>query len=191
MECKQCRQQYDETLAACPYCGAQNDQPVAQQAQPMQGQPQPMQNQQQQYSQPVQDNAQQPYAQPNAQQPYGQPQQNGQYGQQQYGQPPVDNSGKGLAIGGLVCGIIGIVTFWVPILPVVMGIIAIILGSMGKKRLPADQAGLATAGFVCGIIALIIGIIFLIIWIVMFAMVGMMVSTGLNYYDWMYDPMYF
>ena len=79
MECKQCRQDYDGNLEACPFCGAQNEaQPGEQPAQPQQ---QPGAQQDTQYQQPVQ----QP-TQPEQQQ-YQQPEQQPAQPQQQYQQP--------------------------------------------------------------------------------------------------------
>ena len=96
-------------------------------------------------------------------------------------QNPADN-GKGFAIGSLVCGIVGIITCAVPALAIVLGILAIIFGNLAKKKLPDGQAGMATAGFICGIVAIVVAVIVMIVVAVMFAAV----ATGLSYYDWMY-----
>ena len=182
MECKQCRQDYDGNLEACPFCGAQNEaQPGEQSAQPQQ---QPGAQQDTQYQQPVQQPTQ-PEQQQYQQQQYQQPQQNAQQYQQQYQQVPVQNpadNGKGFAIGSLVCGIVGIITCAVPALAIVLGILAIIFGNLAKKKLPDGQAGMATAGFICGIVAIVVAVIVMIVVAVMFAAV----ATGLSYYDWMY-----
>ncbi len=52
----------------------------------------------------------------------------------------------------------------------------------GEKKLPDGQAGMATAGFICGIVAIVVAVIVMIVVAVMFAAV----ATGLSYYDWMY-----
>ena len=71
------------------------------------------------------------------------------------------NSGpnKSKAIVSLVCGILSLVFAWFgysTILGVILGIVAIVTGSSARKELPRDQAGMATAGMVTGIIGLIL-----------------------------------
>lgn len=68
----------------------------------------------------------------------------------QYQQVP--DNGKGLGIGAMVCSIIGIVACMTPILAIILGVVGIVLGNMARKKLPAGQPGMATAGFVCDII---------------------------------------
>lgn len=67
-----------------------------------------------------------------------------------------------MAVASLVLGIIAIVfTLAMPVLPIgmIIGIIAIILGVMGKKQLLAqnEPTGKATAGLVLGIISTALG----------------------------------
>ena len=181
MECKQCHQQYDETVDRCPYCGAPNEarQAGAQgTAQPVQDagpgqQPQPQYQPQQPYQQPQQQYQQQPqYQQPQYQQP--------QYKQAQ------DNTAKGLSIGALVCGIVGIVTCGVPILAIVLGIAGIVMGNISKKRLPAGQTGMATAGIICGIIAIVLAVIIWIMLAVLFVGLATASYDFLNMMDYYY-----
>ncbi|HOX06449.1 MAG TPA: hypothetical protein PK280_08620 [Planctomycetota bacterium] len=79
------------------------------------------------------------------------------------------NAGRGGAPGAsrpsssdgttaLVLGIIGLVLFCIPLLPVIMGILAIKYGRSAQKE--QSQQGTGTAGLVLGIIALGLGIIF-------------------------------
>ncbi len=70
--------------------------------------------------------------------------------------PPQDN-GKKFAIAALVCGILGIVGGWFPIVcyfTFVLSILGIIFGVKGMKDCPqgASGRGLAIAGLVCGIV---------------------------------------
>ncbi|MCS0635684.1 DUF4190 domain-containing protein [Streptomyces sp. LP05-1] len=59
---------------------------------------------------------------------------------------------NGLAIAGLVCGIVGI--FFAN---VILGPLAIIFGAIGRKQAPAKGgAGMATAAIVLGVIDLLI-----------------------------------
>lgn len=79
-----------------------------------------------------------------------------------YAPPAQDHKGK--AIGSLICGIIGL--FFCGI---VLGIIAVVLGSGAKKAMQQsgnfDGQGMATAGVVLGIIALILHVVVAIIYI--------------------------
>lgn len=134
------------------------------------------QNQQQQgqYTDP---NMQGQYTDPNTQGQYhyeqstqqqGQQQQqydpNLQYGSQSYGnqsygqpaQPPVP--GHGLAVGALVCGIIGVVCWFLgygAFLSIVAGIIGLVLAAKAKAQ--GNTEGIRTAGFVLSLIATIVG----------------------------------
>ena len=72
-------------------------------------------------------------------------------------QMPVNN-GKGLSVAALVLGILGIVGGWFPIInyfTTVCAILGLIFGVAGRKKSLAATgrpSGLATAGFVLGII---------------------------------------
>ena len=65
---------------------------------------------------------------------------------------------NGMAIGSLVCGIIGLLSsFWG--IGIILAIIAVILGHVHKSRLKNEPAkytgnGLATGGLVCGYISI-------------------------------------
>ncbi|MGW1917232.1 DUF4190 domain-containing protein [Streptomyces sp. NPDC002076] len=122
------------------------------------------------------------FGQPAPQQPpgYGHPQQPGPgYGYPQSGPPsyppappaaypqapgygmPMQPS-NGMGTTGLVLGIIGVVcslTIAMEILGMILGILAIIFGAIGRgkaNRGEATNRGAATAGLVCGIIATVL-----------------------------------
>ena len=85
--------------------------------------------------------------------------------QQGYGGPPV-RQGNGLAVAGMVLGIIGVVFAFIPFLGVLLGIIlgllALVLGGVGLGRAKDPSRGgrgQAITGVVLGIVAL--GIVFL------------------------------
>ena len=89
--------------------------------------------------------------------PYG-----AQYGapmpQQGYGYPmPVQQPTNGLGIAGFVTGVVGLVLCWVPYLGVLLAIVGVALSGVGiaQGRKKGMSIGLAIAGLVCGIIALI------------------------------------
>ncbi|CAM5253563.1 hypothetical protein SALBM311S_01087 [Streptomyces alboniger] len=77
-----------------------------------------------------------------------------------YGMPPQPSNGMGTT--GLVLGIIGVVcsvTFFLWFFGVILGILGIIFGAIGRgkaNRGEATNRGAATAGLVCGIVATVI-----------------------------------
>src|SRR4051794_32775982 len=82
-----------------------------------------------------------------------------------YGYPmPVQQPNNGLGIAGFVTGLVGLVLCWVPWLGVLLAIVGVALSGVGiaqgKKK--GMTIGLAIAGLVCGIIALIPAIIIMV-----------------------------
>jgi hypothetical protein len=108
------------------------------------------------------------YGYPNPAQPYGSPAPSypvapavGAYPQTPgYGMAAQPSNGMGTT--GLVLGIIGVVfslTFVLWFFGVILGILAIIFGAIGRGRAGRGEAtnkGAATAGLVCGIVATVI-----------------------------------
>ena len=76
-------------------------------------------------------------------------------------QPPMGpvNDGKGMSIAALVCGILGIIGGFIPIVTyftTVLAILGLIFGVIGRKKstlVYGKASGLATAGLVLGVIA--------------------------------------
>lgn len=119
------------------------------------GQPEyPEQPYQQQQYPPLQQQAYPPMQQPYLQnQGYQNP-----YNPNLYAMPTAQSSqGDGLAIAGLVLGIISIVLCWIPLFDLVIGIVGLILSLLGRRSL--SRRGLAIAGLVCSIIGLILSLI--------------------------------
>ncbi|MBE7022245.1 MAG: hypothetical protein E7414_03400 [Ruminococcaceae bacterium] len=76
-----------------------------------------------------------------------------------------NNVKKGKAIASLVLGIISLVAAWLgwgAIVSLVLAIVGMILGSQAKKEMPADQAGMAKAGFILSLIGLILSAVVLV-----------------------------
>ncbi|MGY1618374.1 hypothetical protein ACI797_16665 [Geodermatophilus sp. SYSU D00691] len=69
--------------------------------------------------------------------------------------------GNGLGVAGFVTGLLGLIFCWVPALGILLAVLGVILGGVGiatgkKKGAPT---GLAIAGLVLGVIALIPAIV--------------------------------
>jgi len=65
---------------------------------------------------------------------------------------------NGLGTAGLVCGIVGALLFWTVVLGVVLGILGLIFGLVGRSRAQrgqADNGGVALAGAILGGLAII------------------------------------
>jgi Tfp pilus assembly protein PilE len=74
--------------------------------------------------------------------------------------------GNGLAVAGMVLGILGLVLCWVAIIGWIVAIVGVVLSALGMskaKKLGGKNKGMAVAGLVCGIVGLAIGIIFFVI----------------------------
>ena len=77
--------------------------------------------------------------------------------------PPVVSQESGAATAALVIGIVGFVLCWFPILDLILGILAIVLGSNGQKDQNGNVStnkGLGIAGIVLGAFTTLIGLIF-------------------------------
>lgn len=72
---------------------------------------------------------------------------------------------NGLAVGALVVGIGSLLLFWACFLGILGGIIAIVLGVMGRSKAQRENgngSGMATAGIVTGGLALVANIVLLV-----------------------------
>jgi len=70
--------------------------------------------------------------------------------------PPPANSGGNLAVAALVCGILGLVGSFIPVVQyftLVLAILGIVFGVKARKTAPQDKRGMATAGMILGIIS--------------------------------------
>ena len=89
-----------------------------------------------------------------------------------------NNTGKNFSIAALVCGILGIVGSFIPIVSyftLVLAILGIVFGVKGRKMATPETKGLATAGFVLGII----GVCFAVIGVICaICTVGMLAAMG-------------
>lgn len=70
---------------------------------------------------------------------------------------------KALAIASMVLGIIGLVLFCVPVVNLILGLLGVILGGVVLFKKSAGK-GMAIAGLVCGILATLWGIYYLVVY---------------------------
>ena len=69
---------------------------------------------------------------------------------------------SGLAIASMVCGIVSVLTFCAWYLAVPAAVVALVLGGVAKGRIKRGEAGgngMATAGIVCGSVALVLSLL--------------------------------
>jgi hypothetical protein len=96
--------------------------------------------------------------------------------QQQYPPSPPPPAGapgqtNGLALAGMVCGIVGIVlAILIAFVGIILGILAIVFSAIGRTRALATGIGQsqATAGLITGGIAIVVGIINIIAAVALF-----------------------
>lgn len=88
---------------------------------------------------------------------------------------------NGVGIAALICGVLAIVTVWTLVGGIILGIVSIVLGGIGHSRARKGQAtngGLAIAGIVLGVVALVGAIALIAIGVIWFRNVG-----GADYID--------
>jgi len=90
--------------------------------------------------------------------------------------PAAAPAGNGIAIAALVVGIIAFVTGWVPILGLLLGITAVVLGVIGLKK--AAGKGMSIAGLVTGAIGALTSLVFGIFWIIALVAAGSSIGAA-------------
>lgn len=92
--------------------------------------------------------------------------------------------GKNLSIVALVCGILGIVGGWIPVVcyfTFVLAVAGIVCGAIGMKKSKAvngKASGLAIGGLVCGIIGTVFGLIGILCAVCALCVVGQAVQAA-------------
>ena len=75
---------------------------------------------------------------------------------------PANNN---MPVIALVCGILGLVGAWIPVVQyftTILSILGIVFGVKGRKTAPEGKTGMATAGMVLGIISLALSVVAII-----------------------------
>ncbi len=72
--------------------------------------------------------------------------------------------GNGLAVAGLVLGILAIVLCWVPVIDQIVAILGIIFGAIGigTANRVGKGKGMAVTGLITGIIGLLLGVVLIL-----------------------------
>lgn len=91
--------------------------------------------------------------------------------QQSYGftpgqDPQQQQQGNGMAVAGLVLGIIGLVLCWIPFLGWILALLGVIFGALGMskaKKIGGRGNGMAIAGLVTGALGLLVGIVLFVL----------------------------
>jgi hypothetical protein len=89
------------------------------------------------------------------------------YPQQPYYAPP-QPQGNGMAIAGMVLGILALVLFWIPFLNWLLALLGIVFAALGLARAGKVQGTgkvMAITGLVCGVLGAAIGAVFWV-WVV-------------------------
>jgi len=73
------------------------------------------------------------------------------------GHVPLPEQGRGMAVAGLVIGIISLVMAFIPIFGIIPPILGIIFSAAGMRSV--SSRGQAVAGLICSLIALVLSII--------------------------------
>ncbi len=81
------------------------------------------------------------------------------------------------AVASMVCGIISIVVACLPIIPLVLGIVALSLANRAKNIIENSPerfklGGIRTSGFVCGIIGTALGALYTVYFIIAVLVMG-------------------
>lgn len=89
---------------------------------------------------------------------------------------------KNFSIAALVCGILGIVGSFIPVVcyfTLILAILGIVFGVKGRKMAEPNQKGLATAGLVLGIVGTAFGALGVICALCLVGMAGSLATAGL------------
>ncbi len=81
-----------------------------------------------------------------------------------------------MAVAGLIIGIFALILSWTVIIGIVLGVLALIFGFLGKKKATVDPnaggRGMSIAGIVLGFIGIAIAILVIVLLVTIFAAVA-------------------
>lgn len=82
------------------------------------------------------------------------------------GHDPNQHQGNGMAVAGLVLGILGLILCWIPFLGWILALLGVIFGALGMgkaKKIGGKGNGMAIAGLVTGALGLLLGIVLFVL----------------------------
>lgn len=81
-----------------------------------------------------------------------------------YAPYPIAAPTNGVGTAGFVCGLVGLVLFWLPFVGLILSLLGAILGGAGMSsgRKTGASTGLAVAGLVLGIVGLIPAVLIIV-----------------------------
>jgi len=90
---------------------------------------------------------------------------------------------KGIAIAGMVLGILSIILFFTSWVAMIIGIAGIILSIIALKKVNKDPKnyggrGMAITGIICGAVGLVLAAVALVITIIFISYLGQMMPTA-------------
>jgi type II secretory pathway pseudopilin PulG len=80
--------------------------------------------------------------------------------------PVHPQQGNGMAVAGMVLGILGLALCWLPFVGWLCALLGIILGGLGMskaKQVAGKGKGMAIAGLICGLLGLLIGVMLFVL----------------------------
>ena len=85
-----------------------------------------------------------------------------QPGADPYGTSPPAQQNNGMAIAALVCGILSLLAFWACFVGILLGILAVVFGFLGRSKareMNGNGAGMALAGLITGGLGLLVSLV--------------------------------
>jgi hypothetical protein len=85
-----------------------------------------------------------------------------EFGSPSPAQAPPSQEGNGIAVAGLVVGILALVLCWVMVVNFILGVLGIVFGAVGMakaKRIGGKNRGMALAGLITGILGIVSGVV--------------------------------
>ena len=81
---------------------------------------------------------------------------------------------NGYGIASLVLGIVSVVIFWIPLIGLVPGILSLIFANKQKRIYPN---GITTAGFILGIVGIVLGELYNLVYLLMIIAIIVLVQS--------------
>ena len=97
------------------------------------------------------------------------------------------------AIVSMILGILSVVLCWLPIVGLILAIIAIVLGVRGLKKANEVEKGkgFAIAGLSCGIVGLVLNIIYSFVWLIWGMLFKTLIDESGNIIDRIDNSVYY